>query len=305
MESKGIGVTIYALFGEEDATVEDPEFIHIEDIKSRSRLYEWRISTHAHKRMFQIIYIANGGVAMRVEGKASKVKGPCAVAVPPGAVHSFAFQPDTEGYVLTAADTLVLDARFLRSRPLIEPLLREPKTIDFSQTPKLATFIENLFSGMMLEFSQAMPGRSSMLDWHLRSILLAASRQVALSKAAGGKHGHARNSFSVFLKLVEDNYRTHLTVQDYADKMAMSAARLNRLCKNFGGKPAQQVVHARLILEAQRLLTYTSATSAEVAYELGFKDPAYFTRFFRRETGLTPSTFRQEGIGGILEADEL
>lgn len=295
MDSKGIGVTIYALFGEEEGSIEDPEFIHIEDIKSRSRLYEWRISAHAHKRMFQIIYIANGGVAMRIENKASKVKGPCAITIPPGAVHSFAFQPDTEGYVLTAADTLVLDSRFLRSRPLVEPILSEPKSVDFGHTPRSATFVENLFAGLMQEFAQALPGRSSMLDWLLRSVLLAISRQIALSEKSSGRKGPAHKRFSDFLKLVEDNYREHLTVQDYAGKLAMSAPRLNRLCRNFAGKAAQEIIHTRLILEAQRLLTYTSATSAEVAYELGFRDPAYFTRFFRRQTGQTPSAFRQEG----------
>ncbi|MCO6185450.1 helix-turn-helix domain-containing protein [Rhizobium sp. L1K21] len=294
MEGRGIGVTIYALFGEEEGSIQDPEFIHIEDIKSRSRLYEWRISTHAHNRMFQIIYIASGGVAMRMEGKASKIKGPCAITIPPGAVHSFAFQPETVGYVLTAADTLLLDARFIRSRPLIEPLLSEPKSVEFHGSPQTAAFAENLFVGMLQEFSQAMPGRSSMLDWLLRSILLTVARQVAMTENAAGRRGPARERFSDFLKLVEDHYRSHLTVQDYADKMAMSAARLNRLCKSVAGKPAQEIIHARVVLEAQRLLTYTSATSAEVAYELGFRDPAYFTRFFRRETGVTPSTFRQD-----------
>ena len=293
MQPNGIGVTIYALFGEK-GVVEDPEFIHIEDIRSRSRLYEWRISAHAHQRMFQIIYIASGGVAMRMEGKSSKVKGPCAITIPPGAVHSFAFQPETVGYVLTTADSLLLDGRFIRSRPLIEPLLSEPKTVDFAASPEAADFAQNLFTGMMQEFGQAMPGRSSMLGWMLRCILLAISRQIVLSETSGGRRGYARNTFSQFLKLVEDNYRKHLTVQQYAEQMAMSPARLNRLCKNFSDKPAQEVIHARLVLEAQRLLTYTSATSAEVAYELGFQDPAYFTRFFRKRTGQTPSAFRQD-----------
>ncbi len=303
-DRKGIGVTIYALFGEDEGAVEDPEFIHIEDIKSRSRLYEWRISPHAHKRMFQVIHIVRGGVAIRMEGKASKAKGPCAITIPPGAIHSFAFQPDTEGYVLTAADSLVLDARFLRSRPMVEPLLTTPKTVDFSSSPDAATLVEHLFSGLLKEFAQAMPGRSSLLDWLMRSILLIIARQIALSESSAGRQGPAHKRFSDFLKLVEDNYRGHLSVHDYAEKLAMSPARLNRLCKKFAANPAQAIIHARLILEARRLLTYTSATSAEVAYELGFRDPAYFTRFFRRETGQTPTAFRRDDISIQLDIDQ-
>ncbi len=293
IQANGIGVTIYALFGEE-GVVEDPEFIHIEDIRTRSRLYEWRISAHSHPRMFQIVYIVSGAVAMRIEGQASKVKGPCAITISPGAVHSFAFQPDTEGYVLTTADTLLSDARYIRSRPLIEPLLAHPNTVTLSKTPEKAAFLQGIFSGMMQEFSQSLPGRSSMLDWMLRTVLLTLSRQQAMAEQPKGRRGYARNTFRKFTQLVEDHYREHLTVEDYAEKLAMSAARLNRLCKTFGGKPAKEIVHARLILEARRLLTYTNATSAEVAYELGFQDPAYFTRFFRNRTGTTPTAFRKE-----------
>jgi AraC family transcriptional regulator, transcriptional activator of pobA len=291
-KAAGIGVTIYALFGEQ-GTAEDPEFIHIEDIKSRSRLYEWRISAHAHHRMFQIVYIVSGAVAMRIEGKTAKAKGPCAITIPPGAVHSFSFQPDTIGYVLTSADTLLLDTRYMRSRPLIDPLLSQPKTVDFSTSPEAASFVQNLMAATMREFAQAQPGRSSMLDWLLHSIVLTLARQVAMGQSMGGRRGYARETFASFLKLVEDHYRKHINVSDYADMLAMSSARLNRLCRTFAGKPAQEIIHARLVLEAQRLLTYTSATSAQVAYELGFQDPAYFTRFFKRQTGETPNTFRQ------------
>lgn len=290
--TEGIGVTIYALFGEEGAA-EDPEFIHIEDIVSRSSLYEWHISTHAHHRMFQVVYIVSGGVVVDMEGKASTLKGPCAITVPPGAVHSFAFQPDTVGYVLTSADTLLLDARYMPSRPLIDPLLSEPQTIDFSASPETATFVQNLLDAIMREFAQAMPGRSSMLDWLLHSVVLALARQAAMDQPAPGRRGYSRETFSSFLKLVEDNYRKHLNVGDYARKLAMSPARLNRLCRTFADRPAQEILHARLALEAQRLLTYTAATSAQIAYELGFQDPAYFTRFFRRQTGETPNAFRQ------------
>jgi AraC family transcriptional activator of pobA len=52
-------------------------------------------------------------------------------------------------------------------------------------------------------------------------------------------------------------------------------------------------------LEAQRHLIYTSATIEMVAYELGFGDPGYFCRFFRRRTGMTPSEFRRERQAGL------
>jgi transcriptional regulator GlxA family with amidase domain len=58
------------------------------------------------------------------------------------------------------------------------------------------------------------------------------------------------------------------------------------------GRPASALLHARLVLEAKRLLVYTPMRVAEVSWTLGFADPAYFTRFFTQKTGLPPSKFR-------------
>ena len=66
------------------------------------------------------------------------------------------------------------------------------------------------------------------------------------------------------------------------------------ICQQLVEKSALQMVHERVLLEAKRSLIYTVQTISEIAYELGFTDPAYFTRFFRRLTGLSPKQFREK-----------
>lgn len=61
------------------------------------------------------------------------------------------------------------------------------------------------------------------------------------------------------------------------------------------GHFTQQVLHARLLVEAKRQLLYTVRSSSTIAYGLGFKDPAYFSRFFKRATGKNPREFRDPG----------
>jgi AraC family transcriptional activator of pobA len=84
----------------------------------------------------------------------------------------------------------------------------------------------------------------------------------------------------------------HEPVSDYASRLGITAAHLNALCRQAAGKSALALIHERMILEAKRNLVYTSMTIAVVADTIGFADPAYFTRFFRREVGMSPKEFR-------------
>ena len=94
-----------------------------------------------------------------------------------------------------------------------------------------------------------------------------------------------------FRDLVESEFpRCHM-VADYARRLAVSPGHLNVLCHRFLGRSAKGLVQDRLVLEARRLLLYSDEPAGRVGHLLGFKDPSYFTRFFRRATGLPPTEF--------------
>jgi AraC family transcriptional activator of pobA len=82
-------------------------------------------------------------------------------------------------------------------------------------------------------------------------------------------------------------------VPDYAATLHVSGSRLNRTCRTLADKSAFEVVQERMLLEARRRLIYISAPVAQLAYELGFQDAAYFCRFFKKHSGVTPTEFRR------------
>jgi AraC-like DNA-binding protein len=67
---------------------------------------------------------------------------------------------------------------------------------------------------------------------------------------------------------------------------------LNRLCREYRGVTGGEIIRERVIIEAQRLLQYTTLSVAETAYKLGFESPSYFITFFKKNTGTTPEGFR-------------
>ncbi len=92
--------------------------------------------------------------------------------------------------------------------------------------------------------------------------------------------------------MVENNYRKHHTVQFYADQLNRSPKTLANYFALYNHKSPLAVIQERIILEAKRLLLYTDKSAKEIAYDLGYDDAAYFSNFFKKQTGLSPSDFR-------------
>lgn len=95
-----------------------------------------------------------------------------------------------------------------------------------------------------------------------------------------------------FKSLIEDGFTKGTSIKEYASAVGISSAQLNNICRSKVGKSALQIVHERTTLEAKRQLIYTSLTISQIAYGLGFNDPAYFTRFFNKQTGESPKQYR-------------
>ena len=98
--------------------------------------------------------------------------------------------------------------------------------------------------------------------------------------------------FRKFNLLVEGNYFKEHSVQFYADALHKSPKTLANTFLLYNRKTPQQMIQERIIIEAKRLLGYTDKPVKQVTYELGFEDPAYFSNFFKRHTGVSPADFR-------------
>jgi AraC-like DNA-binding protein len=97
-----------------------------------------------------------------------------------------------------------------------------------------------------------------------------------------------------FLSLVEENFLTETKVIDYASKLYISAGHLNDVVKEMTGTNAKTLIDERRVLEAKRLLFWTQLPIREVGWKIGFEDPAYFTRFFKKHTGKLPAAFQRD-----------
>lgn len=98
----------------------------------------------------------------------------------------------------------------------------------------------------------------------------------------------------MFNVLVEEHFKTHRQVADYAGRMNRSPKTITNIFSLHSDKSPLQIIHERLILEAKRLLLYTDKSSKEIAAELGFDDPSQFSKFFKKYTNIPAQQFREE-----------
>ncbi len=101
-------------------------------------------------------------------------------------------------------------------------------------------------------------------------------------------------TFKNFLKILEDNFRRSEGVDFYAEKLFMSARNLNLVCKNVINKSVSEIIEARKLIEARNLLIHSDKSVAEIGFELGYNENAYFTSVFKKKTGITPTEFREK-----------
>jgi AraC-like DNA-binding protein len=106
-------------------------------------------------------------------------------------------------------------------------------------------------------------------------------------------NGYAMERFEEFTELLEKNITTKKQVTYYTSEMNLSSYQLNEITKKTVGKTASTLIDEYILLEAKRFLLATPNQVKDIAWELGYEDPSYFIRFFKKQTGLTPELFRQ------------
>lgn len=287
-------ISTYALYSEEQS-LGDPEFIHIEDIRVRAELFDWNINIHVHPKMFQVIYVKTGSVRIHIDGLEQEEQAPCLITVPSNVVHGFNFSEESaSGSVVTVAQLLFADEEFQRKFPFYEELMRSAHILTLTQDDEDRPFIEQQLEEMAREYSAQYVGKTSMFEWLLFALLLRIGRKLQSHFEPHETGSRYEQRYQTLCELIEKHYREHLPATQYAEMLHTSLMGLNRACSAVSGKSVGELLQDRLILEAQRFLIYTAAPASLIAYDLGFKDPAYFSRFFKRRVGLSPGAFRNQ-----------
>ena len=287
-----MNIPVYELYGE-NVPKRGDYFLHCETIAARSAGHAWRIRPHRHSRFLQFLYISNGESMTLANGETFRQEVRTAIVIPAGEVHGFSFSEDIDGHVLTvladrAASLFPEDARIARWFDRVQ-------IVSFASDDADRAYLEDSIRRFAGEYAHRRQDRDLCLDIGFRHLLMQVYRSgLANAGTAAHRDDLADERLSRVVALINENYRGHLPVSFYASEIGVSPTHLNRICRDAFGHPVSGLIAARIMQEARRYLLFSARSVQEIAYELGFADPCYFSRYFAREAGRPPQQFRRE-----------
>jgi len=215
--------------------------------------------------------------------------------ISPGQVHQIVEEAESIGYALTFSQQFLsdhnIDWRFIESVHLFQdygftpPL--ELTDSEMAELGQMAQSIETYFQSNQKFKLQAIAAV-------LQLLLIEANHFCLLN---GEQNTQSVQASVTLLRDFKDLINAHFTewhkVSEYASAMAITPDYLNNSIKSLTDKTAKEHTQSRITTAAKRMLRFTELTSKEIAYELGFSEPANFSQFFKKCTGLSPMAFRK------------
>lgn len=228
-----------------------------------------------------VLYVRSGNYTHAVDFETYRCSPRSCVLIGPGQVHRFGSERNWDGWMIIVAPQHVPNA-----------IDRLPSHIRIGGESEVATV--ELFERMASDASSAS-------DPVQLNELLALQAQLMVHRLVLGhvSQGSAQlidpvaiGRYREYRSAVDTHFRQCHLVSTYAKHLGYSTKSLNRTCRAAGDVSAKRVIVERIILEAKRLLAHSTDPAAAISADLGFDEPTNFVKFFKRETGLTPTGFR-------------
>jgi AraC family transcriptional regulator, transcriptional activator of pobA len=244
---------------------------------------------------YAILWFTKGKITHLVDFEPVEVLDDTLLFLRKDVVHSFDAKNEFEGYAILFTDNFFCktdhDIKFLRSTVLYNDLFSVSK-IQISKT-------DNEFSETLRSMQSELQNKndrfqSDILRNNLYNFLLFSERKRRGKDFTEIKKSADLDYVMLFRDVLEAHYKGHRQVTFYASQLIITEKRLNQATAKVLGKTPKQIIGDRIVLEAKRLLVYTTESVKEIGFRLGFDEPTYFIQFFKKHSSSTPLEFREK-----------
>ena len=252
---------------------------------------------HRHD-FFEVLYLMKGSGFHVIDANKYEIQPPCVFFMSPGQAHKLELSSDIEGYIfIFTADFYLLNQSNQNSLiefPFFYTLHQENPPLLLVNENDIR-FLETLFRQAISETKNSHDFTLELLRSVLDVILTTCAARYKVNENLLNK-GKGQILVKRFFHLIEENNQKNLSMSDYARMIGVTPNHLTQTVKQLTGKTSTQIIKAKQLLEIKRLLVHTNLNVSEIANQLNFEDQSYFTKFFRRETGITPLQYRAKTL---------
>jgi|SRR5690554_5177917 len=249
-----------------------------------------------HRHNYYTVLIVNQGKGQHnIDFNTYELSNQQVFFVAPGQVHQVVESEKSFGYAMTFSNQFLVEnsilLSFIDSLNLFNNYGQSPPL-----TPSKEKFdtIEHYSNQIFKLFHSDANMKLLSIGAYLKLLLIECNNICSINPIESDVDTTGDNLIRRFKKSVEQHYKAEHSTSFYANELYITPDHLNRTVKSKLGKTAKDYIQARIITEAKRLLFFTNSTNKEVAYELGFNEPANFSAFFKKNTNVSPSSFKKQ-----------
>ncbi|WP_242270532.1 helix-turn-helix transcriptional regulator [Bacillus cereus group sp. BfR-BA-01425] len=273
----------------------DLEIFLVSDLKQRTPKEKMHI-TYRYE-FYMLICVIQGECIQWIDFEPISCRTGTILTVSPGQVHNFGHDENWDGWIiLFRSEFLIPNASTLNEHKLALDFDRLPSILNLNNTE----LSRGIMSIQRMVEDSLVEGEEEDVHMLLRYQLYAfvAWINILYKQKHMQDNNHSQTSlrFTKFQKLVEECFAELSHVSEYAIRLNCTEKTLNRATMAAVGISAKALISARINLEAKRLLMHTDYSISDIAEKLNFKEPTHFSKFFKRETGCTPTEFRQRHL---------
>ncbi|WP_143307128.1 helix-turn-helix domain-containing protein [Chitinophaga vietnamensis] len=243
---------------------------------------------HRHKQYFEIVYLSQGRGHHWIDGVCYEVKPPVLFFINREQVHYWELDHEPEGYVVILKNSFLQQSRDESLKQLLHQLWHANCLY-----LKKDTVPEVLFPLLCAQAGERHAYQPYAMDGLLKALV------AHLLQAGRGHFKHSGLQTQLYARYI-DLLLAHPAAQNpvnhFAAQLNTSSQNLNAACRKAVNKSASDILDDFIINEAKRLLLYTDEHVGEIAYRLNFKDPSYFTKYFKKHLFTTPEEYRKAGF---------
>lgn len=255
---------------------------------------------HKHD-FFEIVWVKSGRGVHKIDMQDHHYEGAALFIMAPGQIHTIDAYGNLDGYVIKFLPSLFKNENDFYDQVLDTCLFDTNTSCPIiSITEEDNQELEDIFVKMAKEFNRPDVDSEQIFVAYLNILITHINRLKRTKKVDSIFINEPQYAlFRTFKLALEKHYKEEHSVQAYADMLAITSRTLNSISKKYAERSVSDVIHDRLLLEAKRSLHHEYKNVKEICYDLGFEDPAYFTRFFKKHTGMSPMQYKERQLKAV------